>query len=499
MNIDCRHDRSFNCKDRRRPRWALVATAACAALLCQFSLGCEERERQDREYKTDPAELAQALAETDTRDGQLEILALLAAADDGEATTDSETRQSIRRLIHSDDPLVAAKAGEVLAKWGDEEVVASLVALLRHSDPLIRISAASSLAITETANAATSVAAALGDADENVRAQACRTLAKLDVELQGQPLDSLRQRLADDRPSVRAAAAYALGRVGSLADAELLRAALGDPVTGVVVEAAKSLGRLQDATSLPALIDLLRNGEQATRVAAAWALGRIRDDAALQPLIEQLSHPDTIVRGEVIRSLRELRHPSSLRPILGAALDDDPLIQTYVPIVVGYLYEPQHRDLLLERMASPEAEMRSAAAFALGVAGERGAIPRLLAGAADPDHRVRSACLSALSLLGATEAIETIENAYYNDPNPLVRDSAKVALAIVQIDAPDLVVRLIQALANETDEVRLAATTLLTALKDERAVGPLRLLFDDEAELVRNAAEYGVKYILDDE
>jgi HEAT repeat protein len=475
------------------PRWFLALTLAAACLA-----GCEERERQDREYTSDPAELRQALAQARGKAERLEVLDLLAAVEDRDLADHPELFDAVRPILADADPIIAAKAGDVLARWGDAQVLAPLVAMLRDSDPWVRLSAAASLALLDRVEAVADVAEATLDREVNVRAQACRTVGALRVRLNGRPLELLRARLHDEFASVRAAAAYALGYAGNDGDYEELRAALRDPSEGVVVEATTALGRLRDRGAIPELLEILDSGDQATRVAAADALGRIDDRAVVPALIAQLRYPDTIVRGAVMRALSDLGDERAMVPLLAMAVDDDPLLQTFVPFVVGRLYRPHHFELLRGRLDDPLPEVRNAAAFAFGVASEHRAVPLLRERLGDPDHRVRMAALGALGLLGAKEAEGEIEHAVRYDPDAQVRDAAKIALAMARIEAPSLVSRLIQGLASDVSAVRLASATLLTAIREERAVAALRLRLDDEEELIRNAARAGIKHILGD-
>jgi HEAT repeat protein len=144
-------------------------------------------------------------------------------------------------------------------------------------------------------------------------------------------------------------------------------------------------------------------------------------------------------------------------------------------------------------MADPEPERRAAAAFAFGLASEHRAVPALLRGTADADFRMRTACLRALGLLGAVEATAAMEDAARNDPSPEVRDEAKIALQIAQIDAPDLTTRLIRGLSSAQPDVRLVSINLLAALDEKSAIPALRPLLDDEEELIRDSARTTIK------
>ncbi len=474
--------------------WWLAALVGLALLVA----GCEERERQDREYRSDPTELLQALRSAHSRPELLEVLDLIAAAQDTNAEKHPEIVAEVSTLLEADDPMLASKAGDVLARWGDSAAAEPLIRLLRHPNPWVRVSAGSSLAILEDPSVVDKVAEATLDPDENVRAQACRTLAEIRQPLTGRSLNLVRERLADGHPSVRAAAATALGRVGSEADFPHLRAAVDDPNTGVVVAAIRALGRLGDRDSVPVMIGMLESPEQARAVAAAAALGKIRDPRSVDALAAGLRHPDTIVRGEIMRTLRDMGEPRVIPDILAMALDEDPLIQTFVPFVVGKLYRPEYFETVLRGVTGELPETRSTAIFSLAIASEKRAIPSARTMLHDPHHTVRIAAESALGLLGDRESIEAIKELADYDPNPQVRDAARVALVVAKIDAPNLLARLIFGLASSVPEVRLNSATLLSAIADKRTVSALRLVLDDDDEIIRNAARAGIKSMLDE-
>jgi len=84
----------------------------------------------------------------------------------------------------------------------------------------------------------------------------------------------VREALAASAPSVRAAAALAIGQVRGRAISHLARSLLADADSSVAANAAYSLGLLRDTASVPALAGAL-GGRPSVAVEAAWALGHI--------------------------------------------------------------------------------------------------------------------------------------------------------------------------------------------------------------------------------
>jgi hypothetical protein len=106
-------------------------------------------------------------------------------------------------------------------------------------------------------------------------------------------------------PTVRARAAWALGRTGAPAGETALAQALSDQAVQVRIQVAYALGGLQGVRAIPALGGLLLGDPEVTvRQAAARALGTLREASAITALRAALADPDLSVRQQVTRALQ---------------------------------------------------------------------------------------------------------------------------------------------------------------------------------------------------
>jgi HEAT repeat protein len=129
---------------------------------------------------------------------------------------------------------------------------------------------------------------------------------------------------------------------------------------------------------------------------------------------------------------------------------------------------------LIERLQSPDPELRQAAAGVLGVIADRRALPALVARLADPDANVRAAAADALGRTGGPEAIAALQAAVDSD------DASLRAAAL-------------QALANLRQAPTLPQLRRLVEDRPSRRVAFRLLGFSDE----RGALELLVKGLVD--
>jgi putative membrane-bound dehydrogenase-like protein len=110
----------------------------------------------------------------------------------------------------------------------------------------------------------------------------------------------------------RAAAVWALYRIGTPDAEEGVRAALDDPDFRVRVAAARAVGMARDAKAVNRLRQIVLHDEPAARRQAATALGQIGDRDAVPDLIAASKEGDRFVDHSVTYALIELKTPAAL-------------------------------------------------------------------------------------------------------------------------------------------------------------------------------------------
>jgi len=208
------------------------------------------------------------------------------------------------------------------------------VPALGDPSAIVRATAARAVLSLAPGEASTLILPLLRDRDEFVRREAAYALG---LTRSSVGLNALAAAVESDKqPSVRGAAAVALGQLGYAAAVPALSAALSRrlPAPGFLnrirrrkVEedefvrraAAVSLGQIGSREAVPVLVEALSE-ERApgdVRREAARALGLIGDTAAVPALRSVLTHPDPYLSRIAFESLRRLEHSTATRPTGG--------------------------------------------------------------------------------------------------------------------------------------------------------------------------------------
>lgn len=168
-----------------------------------------------------------------------------------------------------------------------------------------------------TADAIKNVATLLNDTDRQVRALAASTLGASPRAHSELASSLLLSGLDDNEPSVRSAAARALGRLGHVESALPLAAHINDPEGLVRVQIALSLGALGQQTVAPALVSRLFDPEDAVVAAAVRSLSLLKYEPAVFGILALLerSSLDAVTR-EAIAALGHIATRDALSGLM---------------------------------------------------------------------------------------------------------------------------------------------------------------------------------------
>lgn len=393
-----------------------------------------------------------------------------------------------------------------------------LLQTLNDSDATMRQAALTALGALGEARAIQPVRSRLADPELRVRQAAAAALARLAMS-QGRrdpstnastSLPSLREAvlpladcLADDSPTVRAAAATALGHIGDTAALPALLRRLADPEATVRSATAEALGRLAQSASVPGLRALLADSQSEVRQAAVAALGSIGQTTALPDLIERLTDREWPVRLMAALSLARVGTPAleALRSAISHSGQAGAMIpaDTEALGLTGRAADEALADavawtigqsgasalpVMTDWLAAAEPAIRRVALLAFGRLGDLSAVPLVAARLADPASVIRLSAVRALGWLGPPAAAEVVQR--LTDLEPEVRAAAAAALG--RIGDPGVVTSLAGGLKDPAMVMRRATAIALGQLGDERATEPLLERLGDGDLLVRQAA-----------
>lgn len=247
---------------------------------------------------------------------------------------------------------------------------------------------------------------ALQSADPTVRRKACYNLAKSKDESAVDPL--ITALSGDEDATVRGAAAFALGEVGSARAVDALIQALNDHEGNVESGAATALGKIGDVRAVPDLSELAK----AKNRAAIVALGKIGDARAIPSLLEVMLNTKARLDRfsvEVIEAITAIGGSPAAEAFL-AALHDRNMFKFNYELTAGLVEvgEPAV-SLLIASLSDDNQEIRAAAAIALGGIEDARAVQPLVAALEDPAARVRRSAADALNRIGTPEAAAALE------------------------------------------------------------------------------------------
>jgi hypothetical protein len=158
----------------------------------------------------------------------------------------------------------------------------------------------------------------------------------------------------------RAAAVFALFRIGGAEARAAVRAALTDADFRVRTAAARCAGMAGDHEAITLLMAIARKDQPAARRQALAALGQIGDPTTVPALLDASANPDDrFVEHSAIYSLITLHQPAAVEK----ALDDSrPKVRKAALVALDQMDgSPLHREAVAKTLRSSDKDVRSAA------------------------------------------------------------------------------------------------------------------------------------------
>jgi len=364
-------------------------------------------------------------------------------------------------------PAIREAAVDALKAIGGEETVSAVVPALRTDNAAVRNAASEILqAIGEPA--IPQLEKLLEDDDKDVRKFAVDIMTVI-----GSPLaEKAFVRALEDRDvNVSAAAAEALGEIGSHASVEPLVQSL-KASSWTRCSVAKSLGQIGGAEAARALQQLTRDDDPMVVFTAVEALGSVRDPAAIESLLPLLKHENQLIVNKAIASIEQIE-------------DDIP------PDVWNRLRGQISVDSIVALLRDPAATLRHRAAALLGQIGAEEAVKPLvhvlLADENREDDEIRELAIRSIVSL-APQDIRSLLDAL-DDDSVSVEGRCELIDLLAQLGRPEAFDAVVK-FADDTEvQLQRVVARVIMQLDAERAVVPLRkALHCSDSEVRINAA-----------
>ena len=287
-----------------------------------------------------------------------------------------------------------------------------------RTDPAVRAEAVEALEVAGTRDALPWIRAALIDPHPGVRFAACVTIGQLNDTV---ALRAVRQAVADENCSVRAAALFALHRLG---------------------DESRS-GRLPNYVLSGADVSCRRN--------AVLVLGLLGETSAVKVLARAMKDSDFGVRHHALEAMARLGNPEARQELAYMTSSGVGTDEVFAIGALAATHDPIYADTFRYKLTTAaHLETRLAAARALGGLGlpegfsvaieVLGSHPVLRDDASDPAAqqalRVKQMAMAALGAIGRMDALPVLAELMDSRNDPHLQVSA--ARAVLQILGSDL-------------------------------------------------------------
>jgi HEAT repeat protein len=237
-------------------------------------------------------------------------------------------------------------------------------------------------------------------------------------------------------------------------------------------------------------IDKLRTARKwRDRAFAAELLGRVGNAKAVPALLETVQATqteDADVREIALRALARIADPQAVAPLIAALAKADPWLAPRIADILARHGDAAVDPLLAVLAGSSNHPARAWAANVLGEVGAHRAFPALVRSLDDNHEEVRAKSAGALGRLGDRRAVPPLLEHLLTDPAPFVR--TRIASALAQFDAPEIVDRLVRALGDAAWWVRMRGVEALEQIGPAAEAPLLLALNDADPEIRRRVA-----------
>lgn len=378
-----------------------------------------------------------------------------------ELARESDTTEIVGYLKNSDDPVIRARAAEILGDFSDVPQEFRYEELVREL-----------------------VSTALEDENERVRAMAVDALYRHGQDSLERLIDELSERDIQNAPD--------------WVIAETLLEWLDSEHPEFRLVAATALGDIGDEQVVPELVELFDDPDARVRSRAVRSCGMIGDERCIEPLKTRLEDRRGMVRKEAAFALSDIGTEQALGALVPVARASDEQLRQIAVEALGQFTNLKPLVVLVQALDDSAPAVRRTAAVSL--------IELFADAPADRAQQIRSTVASQLEEVESVDVVPPLIDILDESTRWAIRRNAIWLLGRVANEDHEqaIVETLIDALDDEdTTSAQLAASTLVDLGEDLDASElekHLRLYVQNEqgSETARHRAEYVVEQISPD-
>lgn len=405
----------------------------------------------------------------------------------------------LEQLLTDPAPFVRARIARALGQFDDPQVIERLVRAL--GDPAWWVRMRSIEALEQIgARAEGPLLVALDDPDAEIRTRAAVALERLGAPARlagmierGERVEDalamlvkfatagarevLAELLLHPSADVRRAVLTAVGRVNRRdLPTELLQVARNDAAPELRALALDLVRHLGMAEAIPIAVEGIHHASPDVRAAAALALGTLQVISETPALVDLLGDGEESVRVAAARALSFLGDTGSTQALVRSMAGATPAFRTAIADALARL----DVDVLTTLADAADTETRIAVIEAVAQRGGAPAHEPVALGLRDPDDDVRAAAADACARLGLDSQGSTLIRMINDDPSPLARERAALAIGILRISGGETAL-LAACHRAEPPEVRAAAALAIGAFEQDSIVTRVLEMADETA------------------